>query len=139
MSLEVEARERFRFYKLNSSQKKILLEKIGKLLENRKEVLLAFVYGSFLKNMPFRDIDIAVYLDQKIDHLNYKFKLDKTFSDGIKLPVDTRVLNRAPPWFTAKVIEEGKKLTERVPLLTEKLYLKALDEKAKIIYTKETV
>ena len=129
MPLEIEIRERFRFYELSSSDKKKVIEKLKKALEKHEEILLAAIYGSFLKDVPFRDIDVAVYVKQKVDPLNYKFELDDELSETLKYPVDTKILNEAPAWFTLKVLEEGEILVERVLGLVEKLYMKALDEK----------
>nr|MDO8078541.1 nucleotidyltransferase domain-containing protein [Candidatus Freyarchaeota archaeon] len=132
MSLEIEERERFRFFELKKRRKEALLRKIVNLLENREEVFWAFAYGSFLRDVPFRDVDIAVYVDRDVDPLDFRFRLGRELSRAIGLPVDVKVINRAPPWFIIKVINEGRRLVEKVPLLTEKLYLKAIDEKAKI-------
>ncbi|MHA1261837.1 MAG: nucleotidyltransferase domain-containing protein [Candidatus Freyarchaeota archaeon] len=132
MPLEIEERERFRFFELRKRRKEALLRKIVNLLENREEVFWAFVYGSFLRDVPFRDVDIAVYVDRDVDPLDFRFRLDRELSRAIGLPVDVKVINRAPPWFIIKVINEGRRLVEKIPLLTEKLYLKAIDEKAKI-------
>ena len=130
--MEIEERERFRFFELKKRRKEALLRKIVNLLENREEVFWAFAYGSFLRDVPFRDIDIAVYVYRDVDPLDFKFRLDRELLKAIGLPVDVKVINRAPPWFIIKVINEGRRLVEKVPLLTEKLYLKAIDEKAKI-------
>ena len=132
VSLEIEERERFRFFELKKGRKEALLRKIVNLLENREEVFWAFAYGSFLRDVPFRDVDIAVYVDRDVDPLDFRFRLGRELSRAIGLPVDVKVINRAPPWFIIKVINEGRRLVEKVPLLTEKLYLKAIDEKAKI-------
>lgn len=125
MSLKV---KEFSFYKLSPEEKVKVLEKLRKLMEQHEEVLLVVVYGSFLKNYPFRDIDVAVYVVGEVDPLDYKLKLDSELSDEIGYPVDSKVLNEAPPWFVRKVLHEGKVLLEKVPLIVEKLYLKALDE-----------
>ena len=130
--MEIEGRERFRFFELRKRRKEALLRKIVNLLENREEVFWAFAYGSFLRDVPFRDVDIAVYVDRDVDPLAFRFRLGRGLSGAIGLPVDVKVINRAPPWFIIKVINEGRRLVEKVPLLTEKLYLKAIDEKAKI-------
>lgn len=127
MSLKV---KEFSFYKLSPEEKIKVLEKLRKLMEQHEEVLLVVVYGSFLKNYPFRDIDVAVYVVGEVDPLDYKLKLDSELSDEISYPVDSKVLNEAPPWFVRKVLREGEVLLEKAPLIVEKLYLKALDEGA---------
>ena len=130
MSLELEIREKFRFYELNLEEKRKILKKIKETLDNREEILLAVIYGSFLKDYPLRDIDVAVYISGKGDFLDYKFELDRILSEKIGYPVDVKVLNNAPAWFILEVLENGKTVIERIPALTEKLYKKALDEKS---------
>ncbi len=138
MPLELEERERFRFYKLSPEEKLKILEKIREELEKHEEIKLAIVYGSFLKSYPFRDIDIAVYVVTDKDLLDYKFELEEKLENKISYPVDIAILNEAPPWFVRKVLKEGKILVQKQPLLTEKLYLKALDEEYKCkIHTTE--
>ncbi len=131
MPLELEERERFRFYKLGLEEKLKILEKIREELERREEIKLAIVYGSFLKSYSFRDIDIAVYVVTDRDLLDYKFELEDELEDKISYPVGIAILNEAPSWFVRKVLREGKVLVQKQPLLAEKLYLKALDEEYK--------
>ena len=128
MPLELEIKERFRFYELPWNGKKKVLGRLGVELSRHEEILLAVVYGSFLKNYPFRDIDVAVYVRGEVDPLDYKFSLDEELSDKLGYPIDTRVLNDAPPWFVRKVLKEGIMVLEKAPLLLEKLLLKAIDE-----------
>ena len=129
MSLELEIREKFKFYELDLKEKRKILKKIKEILNNRKEILLTVIYGSFLKDYPLRDIDVAVYISGRGDFLDYKFELDRVLSEKIGYPVDVKVLNNAPAWFILEVLENGRIIIEKIPALTEKLYKKALDEK----------
>lgn len=129
MSLELEIYERFKFYELKPEEKMEVASKLEKTLSKYSEVLLAIIYGSFLRDRPLRDIDIAVYVSEGVDSLDYKFKLDRELSEKLGYPIDVRVLNDAPPWFVLEVLENGKILIDRVPGLVEKLYKKALDER----------
>ena len=97
------------------------------MLKRYKEVLLAIIYGSFLKDYPFRDIDIALYIDQNIDPLGYKFLLEKELSEKIRYPIDVKILNYAPAWFVLEVFRSGRILLDKLGI-AEKIYKKALDE-----------
>jgi len=127
-SLELEERERFRFYSLSPQEKEGLLEKLREELSRHEEIKLAVVFGSFLKDYPFRDIDVAVYVVGGADPLDYKLGLEEELERKIGYPIDIAVLNEAPPWFVRKVLREGRALFTRHPLLLERLYLKAIDE-----------
>jgi predicted nucleotidyltransferase len=70
------------------------------LLEPREEVLFAYLHGSFLGSRSFRDVDIAVFLKpasaQPPDDVEYEIALSLRFEQALGLPVDIKVLNRAP-------------------------------------------
>ena len=51
-----------RRFSLSPEQKQQVKAQIQHLLESREEVLFAYLHGSFLLDVPFEDIDIAVYL-----------------------------------------------------------------------------
>jgi hypothetical protein len=76
---------------------RLLLErKIKNVLAREKEITFAYLYGSFLSSKNFRDIDIAVYLKNKI---SFKFivdlKMKLSMSLGLSPDIfDLRVLNR---------------------------------------------
>ena len=132
--LDLEERERFRFFKLSLEEKIKLLDRLREELEKHSEIKLAVVFGSFLKDYPFRDIDIAIYVVTDRDLLDYKLDFEIELEDKIRYPIDIAILNEAPPWFIKKVLREGKILLERQPLLAERLYLKAVDEEQGLFY-----
>jgi len=128
LSLELEERERFRFYRLSPEEKILILNKLRDVLSKRSEIVLAIVFGSFLKDYPFRDIDIAIYTTGNPDPLDLKLELEEELEKVLNYPVDIAILNEAPPWFVKKVLKEGTLLFTKQPTLPEKLFLKALDE-----------
>ncbi|MGC8752529.1 MAG: nucleotidyltransferase domain-containing protein [Fervidicoccaceae archaeon] len=129
MSLELEERDKFRFFRLSKEEKGRIQEILRSLLLSHAEIVLAILYGSFLKEVPFRDIDIAVYVvDGKLDTIDYELNLIAEFEGKLGYKLDLKVLNDAPPWFVRMVLENGEVLFERIPLLSEKLYLKSIDE-----------
>jgi len=139
MSLELEERERFRFFRLSPREKEVLIEKLRGELGKRREVVLVVVFGSFLKDYPFRDIDVAIYAAPLEDSLDYKLRLEEELEEVISYPIDVVVLNDAPPWFMKKVLEEGRPIVVKQPLLLEKLYLKAIDEEQVFTRTSKKV
>jgi len=114
LSRELEEREYFRFYKLSSSEKRSVVERLQKLLSAREEVLLAVLFGSFTGNSTFRDIDVALYVVGVDDYLKYKIELDQALTDSLGYPVDTSILNNAPPWFIVEVCESGQLLLSKI-------------------------
>jgi len=128
LSLELEEAERFRLHRLSREEKERITETLKKALEERSEIVVALLYGSFLRDTGFRDVDIAVYLKDTPNPLDYQLTLGMTLEKLLGLPVDAKTLNEAPPWFLRKVVEEGGLLIEKVPFIVERLYLKALAE-----------
>lgn len=85
---------------LSRSEKEQIRERLRAALEPREEVLFAYLHGSFLLEVPFEDIDVAVYLREGSsdlqDSLQYAFHLANTLERVLGLPVDVQVLNHAP-------------------------------------------
>ncbi len=79
----------------------ILKEAIGPI----KEVEFAYIYGSFLKDSGFHDIDVAVYLHriEHVDPFEYELSISSILEKRIRFPVDVRVLNYAPNSFCYEV------------------------------------
>lgn len=93
----------------------MIVNSITKHLKVRREISFAYIHGSFLQEGYFKDIDIAVYLnDVPESYLQYELQLE---SELIQLlaafEIDVRVLNSAPLSFRYHVIKEGQLLMAR--------------------------
>lgn len=87
-------------YRLTSREKAHVTSALHDLLTFREEILFAYLHGSFINGSRFRDIDVAVYLDNgrltRRAVLQYQMNLAKDLSRALHLPVDVTVLNVAP-------------------------------------------
>ena len=96
-------------YHLDKKKKSTVIGEISKVLDGRKEILFAYIYGSFLEEGYFRDIDIAVYVgDSKgKTYFVYEENLEKDLKKclSINAPVDVRVINRSPISFKYHVLK----------------------------------
>ncbi|HOI13318.1 MAG TPA: nucleotidyltransferase domain-containing protein [Methanoculleus sp.] len=101
---------------LSPEEKQRLRALITAWLEEKREILFAYVYGSFVQ-APFRDIDIAVFLaDGSIglsDPLRYELTLAQELEEATGVPIDVRVLTTAPLSFAFTVIRTGEILVSR--------------------------
>ena len=91
--------------------KKQIIQQISSFLEQRSEIIFAYLHGSFLQHDHFRDIDLALYLSQlPPSFLEYEITLEAECMVSLPLPVevDIRVLNGVPLYFRFSVIKEGK-------------------------------
>ena len=101
-------------HSLSHIQKENILERIASVLKDHKEIIFAYVFGSFNDSNAFSDIDIAV-LTAKNMHtcLNYELDLEIELEDIVNYPTDVRVINNAPLSFCHNVIRHGRVILDR--------------------------
>ena len=100
--------------KLDQREKDLLISQLRELLSGKEPVLFAYLYGSFLKEGFFRDIDVAVYFDSRpfddsSDMFNYSLSLSAECdlaTSGVTF--DLRPLNLAPLPFRFDVVTQGR-------------------------------
>jgi len=103
-------------FSTSPAEKKGIIEKLPGLLLAEKSVLFAYLHGSFTEEGPFRDIDLAVYLDDnipKVEMLNKELKLEAAVESALRYPVDIRVLNNAPAHFSYMAMKKGLRMAIR--------------------------
>ena len=90
-----------------------LKRNLARFLTSRPEILFAVLYGSASEGLPFRDLDIAVFVDRALlpasADLDYGFKLADDLERLAQVPVDLCVINDAPLGFRYNV-SRGKAL-----------------------------
>ena len=100
-------------FSISPMEKKSIIEKLPELLLAEKSVLFAYLHGSFTKEGPFRDIDLAVYFDDnipKVEMLNKELKLEADVESALGYNFDIRVLNNAPAHFSYMVMKKGLRM-----------------------------
>ncbi|NSW83211.1 MAG: nucleotidyltransferase domain-containing protein [Syntrophothermus sp.] len=83
---------------LSNEEKDFISTIVNKRLSEYPEVRFAFLHGSFLENLPSRDIDIAVYFDPRLDSetiLDLTLKLSVEITSSIHIQADVHALNLA--------------------------------------------
>ncbi|HNS82551.1 MAG TPA: nucleotidyltransferase [Methanolinea sp.] len=99
-------------------EKNAILEKMCELLRIFPEVQVAYCYGSFLLREDFRDIDIALFLDENLTAEQQESSAEQigiALEEAISFShvCDIRVLDGAPVWFQYEVISSGRLLYAR--------------------------
>ena len=88
-------------------KKNKIIHQLKKFLFEEKVILFAYLHGSFLSENKFNDVDIAVYLDERIIEeikpVDFEISLSLKMEKVIKLPVDVKILNFAPLSFRYQV------------------------------------
>ncbi len=94
-------------HRLLNKEKMGIKKSLNSILARRDEVIFAYLYGSFLSASWFRDVDIAVFIDEKRadkkEALEYEISLALELEERIHLPVDAKLLNHAPLSFKYEV------------------------------------
>jgi hypothetical protein len=93
-------------FSLNEDRKQQLMKCLGKGLRDHDEIVFAYLYGSFVGNLPFHDIDLGIYTIgiKEEESTSYGLTLSQELSEKVQVPVDVRVLNFAPILFVYHVI-----------------------------------
>lgn len=109
------------FHTISGRERNKIIKKVKKLLFMRKEIIFAYLFGSFLEDYSFRDIDIGIYVDRKIVKKNQTFEYQLNLSKELNIPskylMDIRVINDAPFSFLSSVFKRGKLLFSKIDVL----------------------
>ncbi|ABW02263.1 nucleotidyltransferase family protein [Caldivirga maquilingensis] len=115
----------FKYYRLNEEERRRVAEKLREVLVT-EGVKLAIIFGSFIELGSFRDIDIAVYLEDPGD-LDKILRLGVKLEDTIKIPVDVVPIQELPPKLRHKILTKGMVILEE-PGMYEALWSQTMDE-----------
>ncbi len=99
-------------------------------LEDRPEIVFAYLHGSFTSPGPYRDVDVAVWVDpaRESDHgTRYALDLALWLERGLGPRVDVQVLNDAPLAFRYHALA-GRPLFTRDDEFLDELRARTWDE-----------
>lgn len=92
-----------RQFSLELHEREGVIQPIVAQLAQHPEIFAIVLYGSFLNNETFRDIDLALLVDEhKLSpesFLEYELDLLEELAHLSKFPLDIRIVNRAPVLF----------------------------------------
>lgn len=130
------------FYNLSKAERNYVTSLISNLFNRDKEVVFVYLYGSFIGDGPFRDIDIFVYLrngeDPFADAVRIKEKVfdalvhagfDKFDIDDI----DVRVINDSPYYFAIDLLSDGLLIVDNDPELRTD-YIEQVSDEYRVNY-----
>lgn len=108
-----------------------LTDAIRRALQARPEVAFAYLHGSFLTGGPYRDVDVAVWLDPArvpaSAWTRYAVDPPAALHLELRVPVDVRVLNAASVAFRYRA-QKGQPLVVRDPELLAEFRARTWDE-----------
>jgi predicted nucleotidyltransferase len=112
-----------RKFLFSKEEKDNLVVKLRSLLEGQSAVQFAYLYGSFLDDLPCHDIDVGIYVQgiKETDMTFYGLELGEQFSREVSCLVDLRVLNNCSVPFLYNVLK-GKLIFDRNPDLHAQVF-----------------
>jgi len=95
------------------SDKKEVMDEIGKIVSGFDYVSVAYVFGSYVHNDDFNDIDVALLISKELNpYTKFKFEMQvaRALERRIKprFEFDVKVLNHSPIEFQYEVLKGGK-------------------------------
>lgn len=104
---------KFRYIRLSDVQKRRILEKLKKELERLDKIVFVYVHGGFVERNIFRDLDLALWIEDLSGILKYEIDFSVKLSTKIGIPVDVQILNEAPLPFKYRVFTKGELILSR--------------------------
>lgn len=108
----------------------VLLDKLTKLLKGNKKIIIAYIFGSFVKENETKDsdIDLAIYISEgELDTLEY-LNLKRKLMDASSRQIDIVILNNANPLIKQEIFRDGEKLFSKDYKLESNLIVHSLFE-----------
>jgi predicted nucleotidyltransferase len=93
-------------YLLSQQERERIIQNLKYRLIQCSETRFVYLHGSFLGELPYKDVDIAVFFDGKVPHnqqLDISLSLAAELSHQLELPVDIHSLNEASSAFRFQV------------------------------------
>lgn len=106
-----------RFRKPNSvnlTKREEIIGRIKDCLSLKRGIIFAYLYGSFVRDEPFRDIDVALFIKEPLqDYFSLESDLSYELTTITGYQVEVRIINKAPVALQMAVLREKKLLFSR--------------------------
>jgi predicted nucleotidyltransferase len=116
--------------RLGLDEREALLCDIGRAVATVPAVRVAYVFGSFVRDEPFRDVDVAVLFDEPTSW-RLAGRVEAALGEHLDPPryrFEVVPLNDAPPSFRCEVADHGRVVYEREPRAAIELWVRARSE-----------
>ena len=113
---------RSRAFHFPPAERRALVQALADALAAYPDVAFAYVHGSFARQGPFRDVDVAIHLAPGAEARGERAvimgqeigdSISRTLPLDVVPPFDVRVLNQAPLGFTYQVLLRGRLVFSR--------------------------
>lgn len=111
---------------IRSEKEKVIRIISSHLFQQYDEILAVYIFGSFISERHFSDIDIGIITAMDLNKpLDFELKLENRLEKLIKYPVDVRILNRAPISFSQNVFRTGRVIIDKNPNMRALSFIKS--------------
>ncbi len=97
-----------RLHHMDEDRRREIRERLASALEDDPGVSFAYLYGSFVEPLPFRDVDVAVWVRPELlagrSPMDYELDLGARLQRLLRVLLDVRVVNAAPLSFLYHVL-----------------------------------
>jgi hypothetical protein len=101
---------------ITNKDKEKITKTISFYLQQHKEIVAAYLFGSYVTGQPFADIDLGILVRNEPENLlEYEFEHEIKLAKLLKFEFDVRVLNKAPVSFVQNVIRHGQIIIDSHP------------------------
>jgi uncharacterized protein len=111
------------YYHLSKQKKEEVIGKITNFLTRQPLIVFAFLFGSFLTEKVFRDIDIGIFVKQlspaefSATEISLVCRLEQELN--FSYPLEVKIINAAPLAFAFQVIRGALLFSRNDELLTD--------------------
>ena len=108
-----------------------MINEIKKELLKRKEIIFAYLFGSFLENEKYNDIDIGIYIKESTikeeASFDYSISLSGELSYRLGIDVDLKIMNFLPLGVVKNILQGHLLFTRNRLFLEEYIEKKSLE------------
>ena len=108
-----------------------MINEIKKDLLKRKEIIFAYLFGSFLENEKYNDIDIGIYIKEgtikEEASFDYSISLSGELSYRLGIDVDLKIMNFLPLGVVKNILQGHLLFTRNRLFLEEYIEKKSLE------------
>lgn len=100
---------------VTKKEREEMAKRISDILQRKGGILFAYIFGSFASGARFRDVDVGVYISGDLPKLSLPMELglENELQDALHVPVDVRILNKAPVPFVYNVLKGGRVVVDK--------------------------
>ena len=103
-------------YSITKKKKNEIINIISLCLQQYREIFAGYIFGSFISDKSFTDIDLGILIQRQPDNLlEYEVGLEIKLGRLVKFEIDVRVLNDAPLSFVQNVLRHGQLMIDINP------------------------